>query len=120
MNNKLMAGALEIAAASLEDSLINSMSFHGRSTASYIISRRSTAYVPQSGGTFSSWLDGSSMRLGFNFHNTSGGDLQPNTSSRASPCRRIRVLVGGVEIYDCLYAGRVHESSAFYCRHLDE
>ena len=120
-----MAGALEIAAASLEDSLINSMSFHGRSTASYIISRRSTAYVPQSGDTFSpdntriirfslndsdgSWLDGSSMRLGFNFHNKSSVDIKPNTSSPASLFRRIRVLVGGVEIYDCLYAGRTHE-----------
>ena len=52
-----MAGALEIAAASLEDSLIGSMNFHGRSTASYIISRCSTAYVPQSGDTFS-WSPG--------------------------------------------------------------
>jgi len=123
-----MAGALEIAAASLEDSLINSMSFHGRSTASYIIWRRSTAYVPLSGDTFSpantriirfslndsdgSWLDGSSIRLGFNFRNSGPTDLQPNTSSPSSLFRRIRVLVGGVEIYDCLYAGRVHEMFA--------
>jgi hypothetical protein len=38
-----MAGALEIAAASLEDSLIGSMIFHGNSTASYSTSRRSSA-----------------------------------------------------------------------------
>jgi len=120
-----MAGALEIAAASLEDSLINSMSFHGRSTASYIISRRSTAYVPQSGDTFSpantriirfslndsdgSWLDGSSIRLGFNFHNRCNADMQPTCCSPASLFRRLRVLLGGVEVFDSLYHGRTHE-----------
>jgi hypothetical protein len=42
-----MAGALEIAAASLEDS--RRLDEFSRSTASYITSRRSTAYVPWAG-----------------------------------------------------------------------
>ena len=46
----------------------------------------------------------------FNFHNTSQVDLQPNVSSPSSLLRRIRLLLGGVEIYDCSYAGRVHET----------
>ena len=80
-----MAGSLDIHVASLEDSLIDGMSFANRPTASYITGRRSTSFPTQSGGAFSStnlrimrfncadsdgaWMDGGRLRVAFQIHN---------------------------------------------------
>ena len=127
MNNK-MAGSLEVHASSMKDSLISGMSFGSNSgTASYILNRRSVSFPPQSGGTFepgvlkiirfslqdatdggaSGWIDGSTMRLAFVFHNKSRGPTYFNPDQPISLFRRCRVLVGGVEAHDIQDYGRV-------------
>ena len=124
-----MAGSLETHVASIEDSLINGMSFGNRPTASYVTSQRSTSFQPVSGGVFApnqlriirfsindndgSWLDASTLRLDFVLSNTSGATVMyPNTHSPASLFRRLRVLAGGVEIADTQDYGRVHQMFA--------
>ena len=120
-----MAGALETHIASIDDSLIDGMSFGNRPTASYVTARRSTAFQPVSGGVFApnalriirfsindndgSWLDGSTLRLALVLSNTCGALMYPSTLSPASLFRRLRVLVGGVEVADTQDYGRVHE-----------
>jgi len=122
-----MAGALEVHASALKDSLIDGMSFGSRPTASYIINRRSVSFPPQSGGTFkpgilrlirfsiqdatdggsSGWLDGETLRLAFTFHNKSDKSTTFFPNLPASMFRRIRVLVAGVEVHDIQDYGRV-------------
>ena len=86
-----MAGSLETHVASIEDSLIDGMSFGNRPTASYVTARRSTSFQPVSGGVFApnqlriirfsindndgSWLDGSTLRLAFVLSNTGGASM---------------------------------------------
>ena len=75
-----MAASLETHVASIEDSLIDGMSFGNRPTTSYITARRSSAFQPVSGGVFApnqlriirfsiiddaTWLDASTLRLAF-------------------------------------------------------
>jgi hypothetical protein len=86
-----MAGALEVHASALKDSLIE---FGSRPTASYIINRRSVSFPPQSGGVFepsvlrlirfsiadsvdnsSGWLDGDTLRLAFVLHSKTEGPM---------------------------------------------
>ena len=126
-----MAGSLETHVASIEDSLIDGMSFGNRPTASYVTARRSTSFQPVSGGVFApnqlriirfsindndgSWLDGSTLRLAFVLSNTGGATVMyPNTHSPASMFRRLRVLAGGVEIADTQDYGRVHQMFASF------
>ena len=110
-----MAGSLDIHIATLEDSLIDGMSFANRATASYITGRRSTSFPTQSGGVFSStnlrimrfnlsdsdgaWRDGGTLRVAFTIHNTGPSALQPTTFSPASLFRRLRILCGGTDIF---------------------
>ena len=115
-----MAGALEVHASALRNSLIDGMSFGSRPTASYIINRRSVSFPPQSGGTFepgvlrllrfslqdatdggsSGWLDGETLRPAFVFHNESAGNQSFTANLPALMFRRCRVLVAGVEVMD--------------------
>ena len=120
-----MAGSLDIHIASLEDSLIDGVSFANRATASYITGRKSTSFPTQSGGTFSpqnllimrftlndadgAWLDGSTIRLAFTLNNLGTSSLNPVTLSPASLFRRLRLICGGTEIFDLLSYGRCHE-----------
>ena len=122
-----MAGALEVHASALQDSLIDGMSFGSRSgTASYILSRKSVSFPPQSGGTFepaklrllrfslqdavdggsSGWIDGSTLRLAFVLHNKSEGPLYFDADLPACMFRRCRILVGGIEAHDITDYGR--------------
>ena len=121
----LMAGSLDIHIASLEDSLIDGMSFANRATASYITGRRSTSFPTQSGGVFSStnqrimrfnlsdsdaaWSDGGTLRVAFTIHNAGAQPIQPNTLSPGSLFRRLRILCGGTEVFDLLDYGRCHQ-----------
>ena len=111
-----MAGALEIHATGLDNALIAGMSFTQRNTASYVMGRRSTAFQPVSGGTFSTstlrimrfslqdtdgmWMDGSTLRLAFVLSNTGTQILHPFSNAPASMFTRLRVLVGGIEVAD--------------------
>jgi hypothetical protein len=114
-----MAGALEVHASALKDSLIDGMSFSSRPTASYIIGRRSVSFPPQSGGVFdpsvlrlmrfsladsldngSGWIDGDTIRLAYVFHNRSQGTLRFMPDLPCCIFRRLRVLCGGVEVHD--------------------
>jgi len=122
-----MAGALEVHASALQDSLIDGMSFGSRSgTASYILSRKSVSFPPQSGGTFepaklrllrfslqdavdggsSGWIDGSTLRLAFVFHNKTEGNVFYDADLPAAMFRRLRVICGGVEVHDITDYGR--------------
>jgi hypothetical protein len=95
---------------------------------SYIINR-SVSFPPQSGGTFepgvlrllrfslqdatdgesSGWLDGSTMRFAFVFHNKGAAPLNYVPMLPASMFRRCRVLVAGVETrYTALREMRGH------------
>ena len=126
-----MAGSLETHVASIEDSLIDGMSFGNRPTASYVTARRSTSFQPVSGGVFApnqlriirfsindndgSWLDGSTLRLAYVLSNTGGASLMyPDTHSPASMFRRLRGLVGGVEALDLQDYGRCHQTFASF------
>ena len=125
-----MAGALETHISSLSDSLISGMSFAGSNTASYITARKSTAFQTQSGGTFSpanlrilrfnlsdggegAWMDGSVLRVALTLNNTGQSQLIPTTNSPSSIFRRVRLLCGSTEVYDCLDAGRLHQLLTF-------
>ena len=121
-----MAGALEVHASALQDSLIDGMSFGSRNTASYVLSRRSVSFPPQSGGTFepaklrllrfslqdavdggsSGWIDGSTLRLAFIFHNKTETNLYYDADLPAAMFRRLRVTCGGVEAHDISDYGR--------------
>ena len=119
-----MAGSLETHVASIEDSLLAGMEYSNRPTASYVTARRATSFQPVSGGVFApnalrlirfsindsdgSWLDGSTLRLAFVLSNTEG-PMIPTSFSPASLIRRLRVLVGGVEVYDLEGYGRCHQ-----------
>ena len=88
--------SLETHISGSEDKLIDSLSFAGRNTASYVTERRSCSFQPQSGGLFSpngvrllrfnladqsGWLVGDSVRLVM--------QIQNNTSN---PCSRSAIL----------------------------
>jgi hypothetical protein len=121
-----MAGALEVHASALKDSLIDGMSFGSRPTASYIINRRSVSFPPQSGGVFepnvlrlirfsiadsvdnsSGWIDGDMLRLAFVIHNKTTGAIYFEPDLPCCLFRRLRVLAGGVEVHDIQDYGRV-------------
>ena len=116
-----MAGALEVHASALKDSLIDGMSFSSRPTASYVIGRRSVSFPPQSGGVFdpsvlrlmrislsdsldnsSGWIDGATLRIAFVLNNKSEGPISFLPDLPSCVCRRARVMCGGVEVHDIL------------------
>ena len=116
---------MEATAQSVEDLLIDGLSFKLRSGASYITHRRSVSYYPQGGNSYSpngvkvirlqltgdSWLDPSTLRVVFTLVNdgaTAAQKLFP-VSGPWSFFRRLRVLAGGQLIEDIDYYNRVHE-----------
>ena len=116
---------MEATAQSVEDLLIDGLSFKLRSGASYITNRRSVSYYPQGGNSYSpngvkvirlqltgdSWLDPSTLRVVFTLVNggtTAAQKLYP-VSGPWSFFRRLRVLAGGQLIEDIDYYNRVHE-----------
>ena len=123
-----MGGALEVHASSLQDSLIDGMSFSSRPTASYILGRKSVSFPPQSGGVFDpavlrlmrfslsdstdgagGWLDGSTLRIAYVMNNKSEGPITFICDQASCVFRRARVLCGGVEIHDILNFNRVQQ-----------
>ena len=102
--------SLETHISGSEDKLIDSLSFAGRNTASYVTERRSCSFQPQSGGLFSpngvrllrfnladqsGWLVGDTVRLVMQIQNNTSNPLQPISDSPASMFRRMRIIANG-------------------------
>ncbi len=117
--------SLETHISGSEDKLIDSLSFAGRNTASYVTERRSCSFQPQSGGLFSSngvrllrfnladqagWLVGDTVRLVMQIQNNRGAAIQPITDSPASMFRRMRLIANGPAIIEDIEEySRVHQ-----------
>ena len=112
-------------ASSVEDYLIEGLSFKLNPGASYVTDRRSVSYytagsnIYQSGSgarvirinlTGEGWLDPSTVRLSYTLVNNEGASkvLRP-LSGPWSFFRRARCLVGGAIVDDVDYYNRVHE-----------
>ena len=103
--------SLETHIAGGEDRLLDSLTFAGKSTASYVTERRNCTFAPQSGGNFSTsgirllrfnladqqgWLDAGTLRLAFSLtNNHASADLTPIVDNPASMFRRLRVIANG-------------------------
>ena len=110
---------MEATAQSVEDYLIDGLSFKLRPGASYITNRRSVSYFPQGGNQYSptgvkvirimltgdAWLDPSTIRVMFNVVNTNptAGNMLYPVSGPWCFFRRLRVLCGGQLIEDIDY-----------------
>ena len=91
--------SLETHIAGSEDRLLDSLTFAGKSTASYVTERRNCTFAPQSGGNFSTsgirllrfnladqqgWLDAGTLRLAFTLTNKHAtANLGPITENPA-------------------------------------
>ena len=114
-------------AQSVEDNLIDSLSFKLRPGASYVTNRRSVTFWPQGGNQYTcrgvkvikislngdQWLDPSTVKVFFDIQNTtalaSDSDLVPLVAGAWGFFRRLRVLCGGQIIEDIDNYSRVHE-----------
>ena len=116
---------MEATAQSVEDHLIDSLSFKLRPGATYINNRRSVTYYPHGGNSYSptgvkviklmltgsDWLDPGSLRFMFELVNTdtTAGDRLYPISGPWSFFRRLRILCGGQIVEDIDYYNHVHE-----------
>ena len=118
---------MESHAQSVEDNLIDSLSFKLRPGASYVTDRRSVSFFPQGGNQYTSngvkvikinlngdqWLDPSSVKLFYNITNTTtlteDSHLVPLVAGPWGFFRRMRVICGGQIIEDIDYYNRLHE-----------
>ena len=118
--------SLETHIAGSEDRLIDGLHFAGKATASYVTSRSSVSFAPQTASNFKpsgsrlmrfsladqqGWLDGGTVRLVFKITNLHvSGSLAPITDSPGSMFRRMRVIANGsAVIEDIEDYGRVHQ-----------
>ena len=116
---------MESHAQSVEDNLIDSLSFKLRPGASYVTDRRSVSFFPQGGNDYQpngvkvikislngdSWLDPSTVKLFFNVTNpsNSGGKIHPIVANAWGLFKRLRILCGGQTIEDIDNYGRLHQ-----------
>ena len=120
---------MEEAANSVEDHLIEGLSFKLRPGASYVQSRRSVSFFPQGGNTYSTtgvkvikisltgsqgeWLDPSTLSILYDINNDGGGTATTKhlmmLSGPWSIFRRMRILCGGSVIEDIDSYNRCHE-----------
>ena len=121
---------MESHAQSVEDNLIDSLSFKLRPGASYVTDRRSVSFFPQGGNEYTSngvkvikislngdqWLDPSTVKLFYNITNTTElnanttlDDLMPLVTGAWGFFRRLRVICGGQIIEDIDNYNRLHE-----------
>ena len=103
--------SLETHIASSEDRLLDSLTFAGKSTASYVTERRNCTFAPQSGGNFATtgirllrfnladqlgWLDAGTLRLAFTLvNNHASAALTPIVDNPANMFRRLRLMTNG-------------------------
>ena len=117
---------VEAIANSVEDRLIDGLTFKLAKGASYIADRRSVTFHPQGSNVYTTnsgtrlikinltgngWMDPSTVRVMFNLQNddaTAGKRLRP-ISGPHSFFRRLRVLCGGQVVEDIDNYNRVHE-----------
>ena len=116
---------MEATAPSVEDLLVDGLSFKLRQGASYITNRRSVTYYPHGGNQYSptgvkviklmltgsDWLDPSTLRMMFDLRNTdtNPAHLQYPISGPWCFFRRLRILCGGQMVEDIDYYNHVHE-----------
>jgi hypothetical protein len=115
---------MEAHAQSVEDNLINSLSFKLRPGASYVTNRRSVTYWPQGGNSYApngvkvmkiglngdSWLDPSTVKLFFTVTNNHATLLlKPRIPAPWVFFRRVRVLCGGQIVEDIDDYNRLHQ-----------
>jgi len=110
---------------SVEDALIDSLSFKLPNSANFINERRSVTYFPTGGANFTpqgvklikfmiagtNWLDPSTVRVQSRLRNTAPAgpaNLQPISSLPALFFRRLRIIAGGQVIEDIDYYNRVY------------
>ena len=93
---------MEAHAQSVEDNLIDSLSFKLRPGASYVTDRRSVTYFPQGGNSYApagvqvikmmltgdSWMDPSTVKLFMNVRNKTGAPTEPHVSGAWGMFRR--------------------------------
>ena len=116
---------MEGVANSVEDKLIDGLSFKHKPGASYVTDRKSVTFHPSGSNFYSTngtklikivltgdqWLDPSTLRIMFDLSNTSGvtqRKLRP-LGGPHSFFRRMRILCGGQVIEDIDSYNRVHE-----------
>lgn len=114
---------MESHAQSVEDNLIDSLSFKLRPGASYVTDRRSCSYFSQ-GNQFSpagvkvikmqlnsadGWLDPSTVKLFMNIKNDSGAPITPRVAGAWGMFSRLRVLCSGAICEDIDLYGRLHQ-----------
>ena len=118
---------MEAHAQSVEDNLIDSLSFKLRAGASYVTDRRSVTYFPLGGNQHTSngvrvmksglngdqWLDPSTVKLFYTIQNTTNktekSELVPLVVGPWVFFRRMRVICGGQIIEDIDNYNRTHE-----------
>jgi len=120
---------MESHAQSVEDYLIEGLSFKLAPGASYITNRRSVSFFPQGGNSYSSngvkvvrialtgegWLDPSTVRLMYDLNNVTTDTVLTNekvlrpVGGPWSFFRRMRVLAGGTIIEDIDNYARTHQ-----------
>ncbi len=117
---------VEAIANSIEDKLIDGLSFKLNPGASYVVDRRSVTYHPQGSNIYTpgagtklirilltgdNWLDPSTLRIMFDLNNLDGNvdkQLRP-ISGPHSFFRRMRVLCSGQLVEDIMDYNRIHE-----------
>ena len=108
---------------SVEDSLIEGLSFRLPNSANFIQDRRSVSFFPSGGDTYqprgvkiikfmlagTDWLDPSTVRAQFKLQNNSlNTPLRPLNPLPANFFRRLRILCGGQVIEDIDFYNRVY------------
>jgi len=110
-------------AQSVEDNLIDALSFKLRPGASYITDRRSVTYFPQGGNSYSpagvkvikimltgdAWMDPSTAKLFMLVTNKINAETSPYMSGACGMFRRLRIVCGGQIVEDIDLYGRLHE-----------
>ena len=114
---------MEVYSSSVEDQLIDGLSFELNPGASYITERKSVSYFPSGSNVYTTtsgtkvlrilingddWLDATNtLRIFFDVRNTGAGSLRV-LSGPYSFFRRLRVLCGNQLVEDIDYYNRVH------------
>ena len=114
---------METISNSIEDGLINGLSYKLDATASYIQERKSVTYFAMGGNSYApnsgtkviklvlnseGWLDPSTIKVQFDVQNLSNTPLRA-LSGGWSFIRRLRCLVGGVVVEDIDHYARTHQ-----------